>query len=98
MAAKAARQFRETLRATVGPLRTGSALPAGLIAEVNERINGARRNLRLEPGQNGPQLAEWLEDGPAHAAAATAADVARFVSDFWPARGSEEGPVGNEEA
>lgn len=86
MAARAARQFRESLRATVGPLRAGSALPVGLIAEVNERIGGARRHLRLEPGQGGPQLAEWLEDGPATATAAIAEDYARFVCDYEPAR------------
>jgi predicted RNA-binding Zn ribbon-like protein len=85
-AARAARQFRESLRATVGALRNGAGLPAKLIAELNERIDGARRHLRLEPGPDGPHLVEWLEDGPASAAAAIAEDYARFVCDYEPER------------
>lgn len=80
-------ELRESLRATVDPLRLGEPLPEEIVNDINRRLSDVCVRFRLDRAPDGTAvLVETLDTGPGGAAGAIAADFSRFVCDYEPKR------------
>lgn len=78
--------LRECLRPAVDLIRTGSPLPAGLVEQVNARLDEIAIRLHLDLADGQPRLASRMDSGSAGPSGPIAADFARFVCEAEPGR------------